>query len=594
MNIQSKRLVILTLPILLPIALCVVLWQSVGVSMAQKPTAYGFVALAGNNGQINQAVAPFLADGRLRLVRQYGAAATNFQKEAPNYAGGTLPPLFNIKVYQVQTVTAKMNQIVAEVYAATAKFPGVSAEKDIRYLAYMPQQLILSGPCNQVGEVISEVGIEPYDDKPPITLDAHGACLSVGLYRTGINQKVADVVEMVNQVAQNNFPNVVAQPNQLMVGFPGNSYIFGSPAGMATPGNITPTLPTSPFAGTGDQIAVVVFDTAPYTDTPPISTQMINGKSVTVNQLVDEPPDLPFSEQSVVGSHGTFVATPITQLAPDSDIFLIRVLNQSAFGTEFWLIEAIGAARDYFLANEDMYNGVIFNYSLGLEEAEIPEPNAALSRTLELVHDTNIFQVAAAGNNSIWSASPEAPNLPASHPHVLGVTGVAPGNKLACYANRGDIATWGGGTPRAASGPCLVDEIVADCVAGVRANCLTGFDPHSPNEWAFGIGTSFASPLIAAMVAQRMETMPPSRSGLWRDPNLAREEIENEAILDAPEDTAQIGKGYIGDFGIPTSVGLSTVQQTESSRLPMLIVVILLVIILVQVAFSRKVEKIRE
>jgi hypothetical protein len=590
MTIRSHRLTVLTLPPLLAILLSVFLWRAVGISSAE-PTVYGFVALAGNNTEINQTAAPFLADGRLRFVRQYGASSADYARESPLYSGGAFPNQFNIKVYQVQTVTARMNDVVNAVYNAAASHSNVYAEKDIRHLAYMPQQLLVSGPCSEVSQVANGAGLAPYDDNTlPVEMDAQGVCLSIGLYSSYNTKTVAQSIDIVNQYAQGNrLDNVVAQPNQVTMGFPGGHFIFGSPAGMATPGSITPTLPAPIFDGTGNEIAVVLFDTAPYADAPAVSTQIVNGKAISVNQSLPLPTNLPFSGQSVVGSHGTFVATPVTVLAPDSDIFLIRVLSQDAMGTEFLLIEAIQAARDYFLANASSFNGVIFNYSLGVEEAEIPEPNPALSRTLAFVHNTNIFQVAAAGNNSVWSATPENPNLPASHPHVLGVTGIAPGNKLACYANRGDIATWGGGVPRSAPGPCPVDKNVADCAAGARSNCLTGYDPHSPNKWAYGIGTSFASPIVAAMVARRMETLPPPRSELWSDPNEARTEVENAATPDEPE----LGKGYIGDFGVPTSVTLANVEQVPGQRIGVAILAMLVGISLTGLLFVKEAGKIR-
>ncbi len=585
MNANRPKILLLSF---LSLVLCVLLWQSVVVSSADS-TVYRFVALAGNEEQVDQAAEPFLADGHLKYVREYGAASASYQAEAPN-DNGSLPNQFNIKLYQVMTTTPHINAVVAEVYSKVESYPEVQAEKDISYLAYVPNQLLLNGTCADVAAISKEVGLSPVHGVEPAEFITPTGCFSVGLFQSLPDKNVAESVTAVNLFIDNSqIGDAYAQPNQFTMGFPSGDYIFGSPAGMATPGSTTLTLPKSPFAGqTGQEIAVVLFDTSPYVNAPAISTQVVNGVDITVDQSLPLPANLPFSGQSVVGSHGTVVATPVTHYAPNSDIYLMRTLSLDGIGTEFMLIRAIVQMRDHLLASADKYQGVIFNYSLGVEEEVYVDPLSALARTLDLVHETNIFQVAAAGNNSAWRFVPQDANLPASHPNVFAVTATAPGNKLACYANKGDIATWGGGDPRSAPGPCLPNKIVSDCAAGLRGGCLTGVDPHSPNGWAYAVGTSFASPIIAGMAAQRMELMGPPRSELWIRPTAARTEME----LVATPDETEMGSGYIGDFEIPTSVGLSNVQQVRDRQLDIL--TIFVGILTLYLVFSPKVEKIRQ
>ena len=557
MNAKLNRVSVLSLSFLAALLFCVFIWQT---SAAQPVMDYGFIALLGDDVKIDQAASPFINDGRLSYVREYGigASSVNQQQENPAYSGGTLPNNFNIKIYQVMAYPPDMNPIVAEVQNVVNNTADVNLEKNLRFLAYAPDQLLVSGECFDASQAANGAGLVPVTGIEAVEFTSMGSCYAVGLYHTLSGLNVRDTVAFVNQFIQDEgYEGVLAQPNQITMGFPGSHWIFGSPAGMETPGDPNPAFPESPFFETGQGIAVALFDTSPYVGAPEISTQFVNSRPIQVNQALPVPNEIPFSNQSVVGSHGTFVATPITELAPDSDIFLFRSLSLDAIGTEFWLIEAIDVARDYFLNNGDTYNGVIFNYSLGLEEALIPEPLDALSRTLSIVHDTNIAQVAAAGNNSAWSFSPEVPNLPASHPNVIGVTAIAPGSGIACYANQGDIATWGGGQLRGGPNPCLPSENVSRCANLMVGNCLSGYDPHSPNNWAFGVGTSFASPIIAAMLAQRMETIGPPRSENWASPEQARNELEQEAIGGDPD----LGAGYIGEYEIPLSVGLVSAEQ---------------------------------
>ncbi len=590
MNIYYHRLAKLPIPLLFALALCLFLWQAVGTSFAEPPI-YGFVSLAGHDGQIDQAAAPFVADGRLHFVREYGAAASNYHVENPNYNGGQLPNPFNIKVYQVMTTTPNVNTIINAVYAEAATYADVQAERDIQHLAYIPQQIIVSGTCADVASTVNRVDLTPVQGVEAVEFTIQGDCFAVGLFQSLAGKTVVQTINSVNMVIDNdpNIDDALAQPNQLTMGFPGGYYIFGSPAGMATPGTTTLTLPNSPFDGfTGQKVGIAIFDTSPYVAAPAVSTQNVNGIDITVNKSLPLPPGLPFSGQSVVGSHGTFVATPITHYAPSSDIYLMRALSIDGIGTEFLLIQAIEEMRNFFLTNADNYDGVIFNYSLGLEEEDYVDSLSALARTLDQVHNTNIFQIGAAGNNSAWSLAPRDPNLPASHPNVLGVTAIAPGNTLACYANKGDIATWGGGDPRSAPGPCLPDKIAHDCAINVRGGCLTGFDPHSPNDWAYGIGTSFAAPIITGMAAQKIEELGPSRSEFWQSPTAVRAQVEEAAT---PDD-ADMGSGFIGDYTVPTSVGLSGLKQANVQAVWLSLLTIIVITLTTGLAFSRKVEKI--
>ena len=134
--------------------------------------------------------------------------------------------------------------------------------------------------------------------------------------------------------------------------------------------------------------------------------------------------------------------------------------------------------------------------------------------------------------------------MPARHPSAIGVTAVVWGDSgLACYANQGEVATWGGGIVR--GGACTVD-IVTECVNGNHPEyCVVGWDPASPTGYAYGLGTSYAAPQIAALVAQAIEQAG-NGPGAWPDPGAMQTSIYSQVTTNP--DPANIQVGIIGNL----------------------------------------------
>lgn len=189
--------------------------------------------------------------------------------------------------------------------------------------------------------------------------------------------------------------------------------------------------------------------------------------------------------------HGTFVAGVIRQLAPKSDVRMIRALDTHGVGTETQLIKALCRAGD-LLSKEG--RGVI-NISLGMESHDGQEPlglRCALDRL-----PPEVVVVAAAGNRPTG-----VPWWPAASKRVLGVAshgGVAERLRPSEWSNRGswvDFSAWGEG-------------VISTFVPGEETTDNDDDTPFPPdgdifrgkNPCAMWTGTSFAAPQVTGLLA---------------------------------------------------------------------------------------------
>ena len=207
-------------------------------------------------------------------------------------------------------------------------------------------------------------------------------------------------------------------------------------------------------------------------------------------------------------------------------------MTSEAIGTQYAFARGVDwAIKDAYLHGNDWY-GVVFNYSLGLEDTSADGPKTAMDRMLDMVAFLDITQVAAAGNDSAFETMPMPMNLPAAHPDVMGVTAIAPGNHIACYANSSrhpgpsvGFAARGGGIARGSAPVCDVDAHVQGCAIGAWGGCLHGWDPTSPTSYSYAIGTSFAAPQVAGYAAQVLEDNATPRAVSWMSPDVVRNVI---------------------------------------------------------------------
>jgi hypothetical protein len=190
--------------------------------------------------------------------------------------------------------------------------------------------------------------------------------------------------------------------------------------------------------------------------------------------------------------HGTFIAGLILQVAPAAEVYVVKVLDSNGVGEDWGVAQAI----------EQLPSDIdIVNLSLGGYTNDDRGP-LAIASALNAMRRRGNAVVAAAGN---WG-SPR-PFWPAAFKQVLAVGAVREKSGVWQRADFSDYGYW-----------------VDACARGVGVKSTFAFektkvaqgpttDPSDPtvtfDGWAAWDGTSFATPIAAAIVARTM-----SRNGL--------------------------------------------------------------------------------
>ena len=191
--------------------------------------------------------------------------------------------------------------------------------------------------------------------------------------------------------------------------------------------------------------------------------------------------------------HGTFIAGLILQVAPAAEVHVIKVLNSHGVGDDFH----VAAAMEELPPEID-----IVNLSLGGYTDDDSAP-LAIASALQIMRAKRSVVVAAAGNNN----SPR-PFWPAAFKQVLAAGAVE--EKSGHWA-RASFSNYGWWVDAAARGVDLHSTF-----AKAKTKVAQGATPDPATDptvafdgWAAWDGTSFASPITAAMLARAM-----SRNGL--------------------------------------------------------------------------------
>jgi hypothetical protein len=256
-----------------------------------------------------------------------------------------------------------------------------------------------------------------------------------------------------------------------------------------------------------------------------------------------------------MADHGLFVAGVVYQIMERiGRIHLIRVLNDFGIGDLFAISHALAALPRALLGGDEPRAGeprLVVNLSLGIDlpiPARLLErwlPHASrdpdvfrdklpdLAATLDQLHGNladvtdwltqrGVLAVAATGNDALRPdvppGAPPPPRFPARYDDVLGVAATRRDLRTAAdYSNRGelaaaawpgDIATAGGNIvpAGAADQPGTTDP--GDAVLGIfSADRLPG-GAANRSGWVRWAGTSFATPIVAAIAARLWATRP--------------------------------------------------------------------------------------
>ncbi len=210
----------------------------------------------------------------------------------------------------------------------------------------------------------------------------------------------------------------------------------------------------------------------------------------------------PFIED--LNLHGTFVSGLISSngigmasVAPDAKLCAVKVLGVSGSGS-------FG----------DIINGIIFaagngsdviNMSLGAYvDRTAPGVSAlldALQRAITIANDRGVLVVTSSGNSAINldEDGPKLAEIPAQLRGVVSVGATAPINQqnfdlLASYSNYGGRT---GIAMVAPGGDLVAGGTTIDLVISACSRYNVSFDCSAGNNYLFGAGTSFASPMVA-------------------------------------------------------------------------------------------------
>src|SRR5438067_487433 len=256
-----------------------------------------------------------------------------------------------------------------------------------------------------------------------------------------------------------------------------------------------------------------------------------------------------------MADHGLFVAGVVHQIMEGCGrVHLVRVLNDFGIGDVFAISHALAALPRALLGSDEPRPGeprLVVNLSLGID---LPIPARLLQRwlpntsrdpdllrhrqpdiaaTLDQLHgnladvvtsltERGVLMVAATGNDAlrpdVVPGEPPPPRFPARYDDVLGVAATRRDLQTAAdYSNRGelaaaswpgDIASFGGNIvpSGAADQPGSTDP--ADGVLGIfSADRLPGGAANT-SGWVRWAGTSFSTPIVAAIAARLWATKP--------------------------------------------------------------------------------------
>lgn len=321
---------------------------------------------------------------------------------------------------------------------------------------------------------------------------------------------------------------------------------------------------STPAQGKG--VVIGVFDTSPLTENevPKSLFASVFGESLTGQESgqgqlhvhdaqPQNMPDCPGRDRTMprlvretydLSSHGLFVASLAHAVAPQSDIYLVRVLEDDACGDLATILRGL----DWFQTQMTQQAGqpldkTVVNLSLGLNrpDAAVAEslglPSDPVVRTLQAKIQDMINQgvtvVAAAGNDSFDQPGAGEAEIPARDEGVIGVAASTAGGVRGCFSNAGKIAAPGGdgvgpdllpsdkrvdaegmplcdvpgqipaaaGQPPVPSDPWVCERDGTACVVGLVWR-------NGKPAFSYWVGTSFATPMVSGLAALAIETQP--------------------------------------------------------------------------------------
>lgn len=282
-------------------------------------------------------------------------------------------------------------------------------------------------------------------------------------------------------------------PNYVFVGeaaadainFTGEPRIQGGPGSSVEQTPLPAALPargSAPFDGFGTKIAV-------------LDTGMFKHQWLTNVQWAPGGDDVWDVEGDGYGDnesgHGTFIAGLIKQVAPAASVYAVKVLDSHGVGDDLTVAQAMAQLP----ADVNIVNLSLGGYT------DRDTPPLAILQAMRAANRTRVV-VAAAGNDG-----KDRPFWPAAFPQVLGVGAVEDFTGAWTRASYSNHGKW---VDAAARGTKLQSTFAYEKTKVATTGVITRWDPTITFDgWASWDGTSFATPITAAMIARTM-----SREGI--------------------------------------------------------------------------------
>ena len=272
-------------------------------------------------------------------------------------------------------------------------------------------------------------------------------------------------------------------PNHVFVGenainFHGEPRIQGGPGSTARVARLPKTLPLrTTRAGDGKGVRIAVLDTGKFEHQWLTAVQSAPNSADTWDVDSDG-----FGDAEA--GHGTFIAGLILQVAPAATVYIVKVLDSHGLGDDLTVAKAMEQLP------QDIH---IVNLSLGGYTDDDSGP-LAIANALRIMRKQRGAVVAAAGN-----AGKARPFWPAAFKQVLGVGAV----EQKTVWSRAPYSNYGWWVDAAARGTNLQSTYAREKTK------VEGASPVAFDGWAAWDGTSFATPIAAAMIARTM-----SRNGI--------------------------------------------------------------------------------
>ena len=288
-----------------------------------------------------------------------------------------------------------------------------------------------------------------------------------------------------------------------------------------------------PATADGSGSKVVLFDTAPYSTAGlKNETRARLSANLCVHlvplPMIDTEPD----KSGYLRDHGLFGTGLIFATAPQSELHLVRVLDDNAVGDLYSLAAGIdGFNHSMLLNNAGTLRRVVYNFSLGLKPTgtevptdirdllvqlvqampieERPElvnglPLISLEMPLRTAFDLGAVLIASAGNDSAGLPVPAPQNVPASYSFVLGVQSTNMNQRQSCYSNSGEVGAPGGDGGIAPDCEPHLELCKADLPCDYGLVSLVSEQSNTVG-FAYWVGSSFAAPLVSGIAADALE-----------------------------------------------------------------------------------------